>query len=80
LKVGALIAIFLDNLSPEDVLILTNTIAVSLSKNKTALEIGVLGTFIGSIGTLMTTMAAQQAYINSLQQANQSTPQEEIII
>lgn len=80
MKVGALIATFLDNLSPEDVLILSNTIAVTLSKNKTPLEIGVLGTFIGSIGTIMTTMAAQQAYINSLQQANQATPKEEIII
>lgn len=71
---------FLDNLSPEDVLVLINTIAVSLSKDKTALEIGVIGTFIGSIGTLMTTMAAQQAYINSLQRANQPTPNDNIII
>jgi len=33
---------FLDNLSPEDLLILTNAICVSLSEDKTADELNVL--------------------------------------
>lgn len=41
---------FIDNLSPEGLLILTNTIAISLSKDRSADEINVLGNFIVGIG------------------------------
>ena len=70
---------FLDNLSPEDVLILTNTIAISLSKDKTAIETALLGNFIVGVGCLMITVAAQQAYIATLQQPNQPTSEDDII-
>lgn len=59
---------FLDNLSPEDLLVLTNAIAISLSKNKTADEINVLGNFIVGIGCLMLTVASQQQYLSALQE------------
>ena len=61
---------FLDNLSPEDLLILTNVIAVSLSESKTTIEINVIGNFVESIGCLMLTIAAQQEYLNTLQENN----------
>lgn len=59
---------FLDNLSPEDLLVLTNAIAVSLSKNKTADEINVIGNFIVGIGCLMLTIAYQEQYLTILQE------------
>ena len=71
---------FLDNLSPEDLLILTNAITLSLSKDKTADELNVLGNFIVGIGCLMLTVAAQQQYIAAQQEANKSTPTDDTII
>jgi hypothetical protein len=59
---------FLDNLSPEDLIILTNAITISLTKNKTADEINVLGNFIVGIGCLMLTVASQQQYLSTLQE------------
>lgn len=64
--------IFLDNLSPEDLLILTNAISVSLSEDKTADELNVLGNFIVGIGCLMLTLASQQQYLTILQEARNS--------
>lgn len=69
----------IDNLSPEDLLILTNTIAISLSKDRSADEINVLGNFIVGIGCLMLTIAAQQQYISSQQNPNKSTADDTII-
>ncbi|NSA17885.1 hypothetical protein FHU25_001845 [Clostridium saccharobutylicum] len=60
----------LNNLSPEDLLILTNILAVSFSEGKTAIEMDVLGNFFVGIGCLMLTMAAQKEYLNTLQEAN----------
>lgn len=59
---------YTDNLSTEDLLILTNAIALALSKNKSADEINVLGNFIVGIGCLMLTIAAQEQRLESLQQ------------
>ena len=69
---------FLDNLSPEDLILLTNAIALSLSKDKTVLEINTLGNFVVGIGCLMLTIASQQDYLESKQQNNQS-PSDTII-
>ncbi|NMF06837.1 hypothetical protein ACUH7Y_16745 [Clostridium beijerinckii] len=63
---------FIDNLSPEDLLILTNAFAISFSKDKTADEINVLGNFIVGIGCLMLTIASQQQYLTILQEARNS--------
>jgi len=77
---GGVTLTFLDNLSPEDLLILTNAITLSLSKDKTADELNVLGNFIVGIGCLMLTVAAQQQYIAAQQEANKSTPTDDTII
>ncbi len=71
---------FLDNLSPEDLLVLTNAITISLSKDKTADELNVLGNFIVGIGCLMLTVAAQQQYISAQQEANKPTPTDDTTI
>ena len=71
---------FLDNLSPEDLLALTNAITISLSKDKTADELNVLGNFIVGIGCLMLTIASQQQYISAQQEANKSTTTDDTII
>ena len=71
---------FLDNLSPEDLLVLTNAITISLSKDKTADELNVLGNFIVGIGCLMLTVASQQQYISAQQEANKSTATDDTII
>lgn len=70
----------IDNLSPEDLIVLTNAIAVSLSKDRTPDETNVLGNFIVGIGCLMLTIASQQQYLISLQQEkNKSTTGDTII-
>lgn len=71
---------FLDNLSPEDLLALTNAITISLSKNKTADELNVLGNFIVGIGCLMLTIASQQQYISAQQEANKPPTADDTII
>ncbi len=71
---------FLDNLSPEDLLVLTNAITISLSKDKTADELNVLGNFIVGIGCLMLTVASQQQYLSAQQEANKSTPTDDTTI
>jgi len=72
LHIGGVELIFLDNLSPEDLLVLTNAITISLSKDKTADELNVLGNFIVGIGCLMLTVASQQQYLSSIQQQQQA--------
>ena len=72
LNIGGVTLIFLDNLSPEDLLVLTNAITISLSKDKTADELNVLGNFIVGIGCLMLTVASQQQYLSSIQQQQQA--------
>lgn len=64
---------YLDNLSPEDLLVLTNAIAISLSKDKSPIEIDVLGNFVVGIGCLMLTLASQKEYISLQQETNKST-------
>ncbi|MCB2292157.1 hypothetical protein LGK95_01215 [Clostridium algoriphilum] len=61
---------FLENSSPEDLVVLTNIIAIALSKNKSADETNVLGNFIVGIGWLMLTIAAQQQYLALKKQPN----------
>ena len=60
--------ICIDNLSPEDLLVLTNAIAITLTKDKNSDQINVLGNFIVGIGCLLLTVAAQQQLLESLKQ------------
>ena len=70
---------FLDNVSPEDLLALTNIIAISLSKDRSADEINVLGNFIVGIGCLMLTLAAQQQFLASQKETNNPKTDDTII-
>lgn len=65
MQIGGVVLTFLDDLSPEDLLILTNAITISLSKDKSVDEINVLGNFIVGIGCLMLTIASQQQFIET---------------
>lgn len=58
-----------ENLTPEDSLILTNAIVISLAKGKNANELNVLGNFIVGVGCLLLTIASQQEYLAVLQEA-----------
>lgn len=67
--------ICIDNLSPEDLLVLTNAIAITLIKDKNPDQINVLGNFIVGVGCLLLTVAAQQQLLDSIQETlmNQDT-------
>lgn len=58
-----------ENLTPEEMLILTNAITISLAKDKNADELNVLGNFIVGIGCLLLTLASQQEYLTVLQES-----------
>ncbi|WP_160684095.1 hypothetical protein [Clostridium sp. C2-6-12] len=61
-----------ENLTPEDMVILTNAITISIAKNRNADELNVLGNFIVGIGCLLLTIASQQEYLTVLQEARNS--------
>ena len=79
MKIGGVTLSFLDDLSPEYLVVLTNIIAISLSKNKSADETNVLGNFIVGIGNLLLTLSSQQQYI-ALQNVTNKSKTEDIII
>ena len=65
--------ISLDNLSPEDLLVLTNALTISFSKDKNINELNVVGNLLVSVGSLMLVIAAQQQLLSSLNE-NSTTP------
>lgn len=65
--------ISLDNLSSEDLVILTNMLALSFSKDRTPDEINVLGNFIVGVGCIMLTIASQEQYLSSKKQSSTSS-------
>lgn len=62
--------IITDNLTSEELVILSNIIALDLCKDKTINEINVLGNVIETIGCVMLTVAAQRQQLQSLNQAS----------
>lgn len=62
-----------DNLSPEDLLILTNALTISLSKDKSVEDLNVLGNLLVSVGSLMLVLAAQDQLLSSLKEKNTSS-------
>lgn len=61
-----------ENLTPEDMVILTNAIVISIAKDRNANELNVLGNFVVGIGCLLLTIASQQEYLTVLQEARNS--------
>lgn len=66
--------ISLDNLSPEDLLILTNALTISFSKDKNTNELNVIGNLLVSVGSLMLVIAAQQQLLSSLNENSTPSP------
>lgn len=62
--------IITDNLTSEELVILSNIIALDLCKDKTINEINVLGNVIETIGCVMLTVAAQRQQLQSLNQTS----------
>lgn len=61
-----------DNLTSEELAILSNIIALDLCKDKSINEINVLGNVIETIGCIMLTVAAQRQQLQSLNQTSSS--------
>ncbi len=59
----------IDNLCPNDLLVLASALAISLSEGKSADELNVLGNLIVAVGSLMLTAAAQMQNIASKEEA-----------
>ena len=59
-----------DNLTSEELVILSNIIALDLCKDKSINEINVLGNVIETIGCIMLTVAAQRQQLESLNQTS----------
>ena len=59
-----------DNLSPEELTLLTNLIAIEISKGKSSDEITIIASIYDSISTQMFLIAAQRDYIDSMQITN----------
>ena len=57
-----------DNLTSEELAILSNIIALDLCKDKSINEINVLGNVIETIGCIMLTVAAQRQQLQALNQ------------
>ena len=62
--------IITDNLTSEELAILSNIIALDLCKDKTVNEINVLGNVIETIGCIMLTIAAQKQQLEYLNQTS----------
>lgn len=55
------------NLSPKELSILANVIALALAEEKTPDQLNVLGNFIVAVGSLLLTIAAQQQSLQNMQ-------------
>ncbi|MCM0649071.1 hypothetical protein NBE98_11865 [Clostridium swellfunianum] len=62
---------FTNSVSPGELTILANAVALILSSDRTADEVNVLGNFITAVGALMLVIAAQQASLESIQNNQQ---------
>lgn len=63
----------LNNLTPEDLLVLTNALALSLSKDRSIDEINSIGNVLSATGSLMMVIAAQQQLLNDLKSKTTDT-------
>lgn len=63
------------DLSPEELSILANIVAIGLTKNRTADEINVFGNLVTAIGSLLLTIAAQKQSLSSLEDQSNQTQQ-----
>ena len=62
---------FINSITPNELSVLANAIALGLSDDKTADELNVLGNFIVAVGSLLLTIAAQQQSLQAIQDKQQ---------
>jgi hypothetical protein len=62
---------FINSISPTELSILANVVALALAEDKTTDEINVLGNFIVGVGGLLLTIAAQQQSLQAIQDKQQ---------
>lgn len=65
-----------DNLSPEELTLLTTFIAIEICKGKSTEEITIIASIYDSISTQMFLIANQRDYIDNMQINNNSNPSE----
>lgn len=61
----------LEELSPEELSLLTSAIAISLSKGRNNDELNVLGNFVSTLGSLLQMIGAQKESADSLKEKKQ---------
>jgi hypothetical protein len=62
---------FINSITPNELSVLTNAIALGLADDKNADELNVLGNFIVAVGSLLLTIAAQQQSLQAIQDKQQ---------
>jgi hypothetical protein len=62
---------FINSITPNELSILANAIALGLAEDKNADELNVLGNFIVAVGGLLLTIAAQQQSLQAIQDKQQ---------
>lgn len=67
----------LDNLTPEDLLVLTNALAINFSKDRSIDEINSIGNLLASVGSLMMLLAAQKQLLDDLKIKNSQSQEQD---
>lgn len=62
---------FINSITPNELSVLANAIALGLADDKSADELNVLGNFIVAVGSLLLTIAAQQQSLQAIQDKQQ---------
>jgi hypothetical protein len=62
---------FINAITPNELSVLANAIALALAEDKTNDELNVLGNFFSAVGSLLSTIAAQQQSLQAIQDKQQ---------
>lgn len=60
----------INSLSPNELSIAATAIAIAIAEGRTADEVNVLGNFIIAVGSILTTIAAQEASLENINKAS----------
>lgn len=61
----------INSLSPNELSIAATAIAIAIAEGRTADEVNVLGNFIIAVGSILTTIAAQEASLENINKDSQ---------
>jgi hypothetical protein len=62
---------FLKTMSPNELSLLANAVALAIAEDRTSDEINVLGNFFAAVGGLLSTIAAQQQSLEAMEEKQQ---------